>query len=62
MRFFILLLLFSGFCVAAFAQGRVRGKVLEVKHKVAKVAIDSLGFLLVADIDRSKLVSADAKS
>lgn len=39
------------------------GKVLEVKHKVAKVAIDSLGFLLVADIDRSKLISAaDDKS
>ena len=34
------------------------GKVLEVKHKVAKIAIDSLGFMLVADIDRSKLVSA----
>ena len=34
------------------------GKVLEVKNKVAKVAIDSLGFLLVADIDRSKLISA----
>lgn len=31
MRFFILLFLFSGFCVAAVAQGRVRGKVLEEK-------------------------------
>ncbi len=39
------------------------GKVLEVKNKVAKVAIDSLGFMLVADIDRSKLISAsDDKS
>ncbi len=36
------------------------GKVLEVKNKVAKVAIDSLGFILVADIDRSKLVSASS--
>ena len=34
------------------------GKVLEVKHKVAKVAIDSLGFILVANFDRSKLISA----
>ena len=39
------------------------GKVLEVKHKVAKVAIDSLGFILVANFDRSKLISAsDDKS
>jgi len=34
------------------------GKVLEVKHKVAKVAIDSLGYVLVATIDRSKLMAA----
>ena len=34
------------------------GKVLEVKHKTAKVAIDSLGYVLVATIDRSKLISA----
>ena len=34
------------------------GKVLEVKNKVAKVAIDSLGYVLVAHIDRSKLISA----
>ena len=33
------------------------GKVLEVKNKVAKVAIDSLGFILVANIDRSKLIT-----
>ena len=48
--------------VAAGPLMDAEGKVLEVKHKVAKVAIDSLGFLLVADIDRSKLVSADDKS
>ena len=35
------------------------GKVLEVRNKVAKVAIDSLGYLLVANIDRTKLISAD---
>ena len=34
MRFFILLLLFSGFCIAALAQGRVRGKVLEEKSYI----------------------------
>lgn len=34
------------------------GKVLEVKNKTAKVAIDSLGYVLVATIDKSKLVSA----
>lgn len=34
------------------------GKVLEVKNKTAKVAIDSLGYMLVAIIDKSKLVSA----
>jgi transcription antitermination factor NusG len=33
------------------------GKVLEVKHKSAKVAIDSLGYVLVATIDKSKLVT-----
>ena len=36
------------------------GKVLEVKNKVAKVAIDSLGYLLVAHIDRNKLMTAPA--
>ena len=35
------------------------GKVLEVKHKLVKVAIDSLGYILVADIDKGKLVSAN---
>ncbi len=34
------------------------GKVLDVRHKMAKVAIDSLGYILVAYIDRSKLTSA----
>jgi transcription antitermination factor NusG len=34
------------------------GKVLEIKHKTAKVAIDSLGYVLVATIDKTKLVSA----
>jgi transcription antitermination factor NusG len=34
------------------------GKVLDIHHKTAKVAIDSLGYILVAYIDRSKLTSA----
>ncbi len=34
------------------------GKVLDIRHKTAKVAIDSLGYILVAYIDRSKLTSA----
>lgn len=34
------------------------GKVLSVRHKTAQVAIDSLGYTLVAYIDRSKLTSA----
>lgn len=34
------------------------GKVLDVRHKTVKVAIDSLGYLLVAYIERSKLTSA----
>ena len=33
------------------------GKVLDLRHKTAKVAIDSLGYILVAYIDRSKLTS-----
>jgi transcription antitermination factor NusG len=37
------------------------GKVLDVRHKTAKVAIDSLGYILVAYIDRSKLTSAQPK-
>lgn len=34
------------------------GKVLSVRHKTVKVAIDSLGYILVAYIERSKLTSA----
>ena len=33
------------------------GKVLEVKNKVAKVCIDSLGYMLIAYIDKSKLIT-----
>lgn len=34
------------------------GKVIAIRHKTAKVAIDSLGYILVAYIDRTKLTSA----
>lgn len=34
------------------------GRVLEVRNKVAKVLIESLGYQLIAHIDRSKLISA----
>jgi len=34
------------------------GKVLEVKNKTVKVAIDSLGYILIAYIDKSKLLPA----
>lgn len=34
------------------------GKVLRVNRKVAKVAIDSLGYILIAHIERTKLTSA----
>lgn len=33
------------------------GKILEIKNKTAKVHIDSLGFILIAHIDQSKLTS-----
>jgi transcription antitermination factor NusG len=33
------------------------GKVVEVKNKIAKVVIESLGYILVADIDKSKLIT-----
>ncbi len=33
------------------------GKVLEVKNKVVKVVIESLGYVLVAEIDKSKIMS-----
>lgn len=32
------------------------GKVLEIKNKTAKVCIDSLGYMLIAYIDKSKLI------
>jgi len=34
------------------------GKVIDIRHKAVKVAIDSLGYILVAYIDRTKLTSA----
>jgi transcription antitermination factor NusG len=37
------------------------GKVIDLRHKTARVAIDSLGYILVAYIDRSKLTSAQPK-
>ncbi len=37
------------------------GKVVDIKHKTVKVAIDSLGYILVATIDRTKLTSAQPK-
>lgn len=37
------------------------GKVLDVRHKTVQVAIDSLGYILVAYIDRTKLTSAQPK-
>lgn len=33
------------------------GEVLDIRHRVAKVAIDSLGYILIAYIDRTKLTS-----
>ena len=33
------------------------GKVLDIRRKTARVAIDSLGYILVAHIDRTKLTS-----
>jgi transcription antitermination factor NusG len=33
----------------------MEGKIVEVKNKVARVAIDSLGYVLVADLDKGKL-------
>ena len=37
------------------------GKVLDIRHKAVKVAIDSLGYVLVAYIERSKLTSVQPK-
>jgi transcription antitermination factor NusG len=36
------------------------GKVLDIRHKTVRVAIDSLGYILIAYIQRSKLTSAQA--
>jgi len=33
----------------------MEGKIIEIKNKVARVAIDSLGYILVADLDKGKL-------
>lgn len=38
------------------------GKVVDIRHKIAKIAIDSLGYILVAYIERSKLSSIQSKS
>ena len=35
------------------------GKIIEIRNKVAKVAIDSLGYILIADIDKGKLMSTN---
>ena len=37
------------------------GKVMDLRHKTVRVAIDSLGYTLIAYIDRSKLTSAQPK-
>jgi transcription antitermination factor NusG len=37
------------------------GKVLDLRRKTARVAIDSLGYILVAYIERTKLTSAQSK-
>jgi len=33
------------------------GEVLKVKNKQVQVAIDSLGYILIASIDKRKLIS-----
>jgi transcription antitermination factor NusG len=37
------------------------GRVLDLRHKTARIAIDSLGYILIAYIDRTKLTSAASK-
>lgn len=37
------------------------GKVIDLHRKTARVAIDSLGYILIAYIDRTKLTSAQPK-
>ena len=38
-----------------------QGTVLDVRKKTVKVAIDSLGYILIAYIDKTKLTSAQAR-
>ncbi len=33
------------------------GKVMDVHHKTVKIAIDSLGYLLIATVEKTKLIS-----
>ena len=33
------------------------GKILDIKNKTVKLCIDSLGYMLIAYIDKSKLIS-----
>jgi transcription antitermination factor NusG len=40
----------------------LQGEVLELRNKTARVAIDSLGYILVANIDKSKLSKPPASS
>jgi transcription antitermination factor NusG len=37
------------------------GKVLEVKHRIARVAIDSLGYVLIASVDKTKLATVRSR-
>jgi len=37
------------------------GEILEIQNKTAKIAIDSLGYVLVAYIEKAKLALAKAK-
>jgi transcription antitermination factor NusG len=37
------------------------GQVVAVQHKTAKIAIDSLGYQLVASVEKTKLVSARSR-
>ena len=37
------------------------GKIISLRQKIAQVAIDSLGYILIAHIERTKLTSAQTK-
>ena len=37
------------------------GRIMDVRHKIVKVAIDSLGYVLVAFIERTKLTSVHSR-